>query len=82
VYAPIAGQAGLKLLVPDTLSSYVYGGIVPGTGRNGSIIRNYYSGATPSTIVSGLPSLNAFTVDSSYLYWTESDGRVRRATKS
>ncbi len=47
-----------------------------------SIYRAYYGGGSSTqALVSGLPGVNGVAADASYVYWTQSDGTVRRAPK-
>jgi hypothetical protein len=84
VYVPVPAEAGLKLLAPDSLSSYVIAGVSPlGGGTGGKI---YRTSATTNTgaltpAVTGIPNLTGIAADSSYYYWTQNDGRVYRRFK-
>ncbi len=81
----IPPTANLKLLGIEysSSSSYVWGGVVPADGNNCQILRGFgTSPGTPTTVVQGIKGLQDFTVDSSYIYWTQSDGRVYRRSKT
>jgi len=84
VYNPIPAIANLKLLAVDTSSSTVWGAILPPGGNDGQILRATTTslGTPPTTVVKGIKGLQGFTVDSSYIYWTQTDGRVYRRLKS
>jgi hypothetical protein len=73
----VPASNGVKLVTPDPSSS-TYAYAVVGS----AIQRVYYTGAiAPTTIRTGLTSINGLAVDSSYVYWTQNDGRVYRALK-
>ena len=76
-YASIGPAAGLSFIAPDPSStSYVW------AASTSSIVRGFYTGSPQQTFRSGLVGIGGIAVDSSYVYWTQSDGRVYRALKS
>jgi hypothetical protein len=75
---------GLKLLATDPNSSLSYfAGIVPSTATGVSSIVRLSASSTLSTMVrQGLTNVGGIAADSSYVYWTQSDGRVYRVLRS
>lgn len=59
-------------------SSYWIGVVGTGLGR-GSIVRAFGVSSGTSTLRSGITGLSGLAADASYVYWTQSDGRVFRA---
>jgi hypothetical protein len=79
----IPSTPGLRLVALDqSISSQVWGGVVPAGGQNCQIIRGTTSGTTPTPVVQNITNLGGFAVDSTYVYWTQSDGRVYRRHKN
>lgn len=79
VYTAIPAQNGLSFMTPDpSSSSYAYGAIVPQGGPDARILRGYAFGGSATTIVAGIRTLTGLAADSSYVYWTQNDGRVYR----
>lgn len=80
VYTAIPAQNGLSFMTPDpSSSSYAYGAVVPQPGLGDArIYRGYAFGGTTTTIVGGIRALTGLAADSSYVYWTQNDGRVYR----
>lgn len=75
----ITGTPGLRLLVPDTSTTYIWGG-APSTG---TIIRAFATGSSSTTIVTDIPGLVSFAVDTSYIYWSQTnEGRIFRRPKN
>lgn len=74
-YSSIGPSAGLSFITPDTSSTYVW------AASTSSIVRGYYTGSPQQTFRTGLVGIGGIAVDSSYVYWTQSDGRVYRASK-
>lgn len=77
-YTSIPAQSGLTLLAPDYSSTYVIGGIVPPGGPDARIVRGYAFGSSTTTLVSGIRTITGIAADSTYVYWTQNDGRVYR----
>lgn len=75
VNTAIGPLAGLTFLATDPSSSYVWG------ASSTSIVRGFTSGSTTSTFRTGLFGVGGIAADSSYVYWTQSDGRVYRASR-
>jgi hypothetical protein len=67
-----------KWVVPDSQSSfYVW------IASSSSIYHAYYSGgASTKPFRTGLSGITGMTADSQYVYWNQSDGLVRRASRS
>jgi hypothetical protein len=74
-YAAIGPAAGLQFLALDPSTSYVWG------ASTSSIVRGYYAGSQQATFRTGLVGVGGIAVDSSNVYWTQSDGRVYRASR-
>lgn len=70
----IPATNGLRMLAVDPSSSSTFYGAVPATG-------SIYRSGTTTPIVTGITGLGGIAVDSSYVYWTTSDGRVYREFK-
>lgn len=75
-YTAVGPATGLFALAPDTSSTYVWG------ATSSTITRGYYAGGQQTTFKSGLVGVGGIAVDSSYVYWTQTDGRVYRASRS
>lgn len=76
-------QSGMRFLTPDpSNTSVAYIGVVPvGNANDSKILRVGTSSGSMTVFRSGISSLGGIAVDSSYVYWTASDGRVYRAIK-
>lgn len=75
-YTSVPALAGLKHLAIDTSSLYVW------VATPTAIYRANYTGSQLQTLRTGLSGVGGIAVDSSYVYWTQSDGRVYRAFKN
>ena len=54
----------------------------PSAKSTSSIYRAYYFGGASTTVFrTGLSGLTGLAADSSYVYWSHSDGRIRRASR-
>ncbi len=72
------GASGItsERMAADTSSIYFW------AATSSTIYRSYYGGGTSTTVFkSGLSGIGGIAADSSYVYWTQSDGSVRRAPK-
>jgi hypothetical protein len=69
----------VRYVAADRFSSTYWVGINgPGFG-GGSIVRAFGGSAATSLFRSGITGLGGLAADSSYVYWTQSNGRVYRA---
>lgn len=75
-YAAVGPLAGLVYIAPDVSSSYVW------AATTSAIYRGIYTGSQTQAFRTGLVGVGGIAVDSSYVYWTQSDGRVYRASRS
>jgi hypothetical protein len=76
---------GLRFLALDPSSTQtIWAATVPTTGEAGEILRASATGAfTPEPVVSGVGgSVGGLAVDAAFVYWTQSDGTVRRVPKN
>lgn len=76
VFTSVGPQPGIAFLAPDPSSTYLW------AASTSTIWRGIYSGGTPTTFRSGLTGIGGIAVDSFNAYWTQSDGRVYRASRS
>lgn len=74
-YAAIGPAAGLQFIALDPSATYVWG------ASTSSIVRGYYAGSQQTTFRTDLVGVGGIAVDSSNVYWTQSDGRVYRASR-
>jgi hypothetical protein len=83
-FSSTPATSGLKLLATDPQStSSFFVGIAPSTSPGASsIVRLSAFSTTTTPVRSGLTGLGGIVADSSYVYWTQSDGRVYRAQRS
>ena len=83
IYTPVIAESGLRFLAADSTSSnYIIAGVRPtGGGNGGKIYRSIVTSSALSPSVTGIPNLSGVTADSTYIYWTQDDGRVYRRTK-
>lgn len=79
----VPSSSGLRFLQPDpSFTTRVWAAAVPvGMASNSRIMRGESTGGAPVTVVQGINGLGGFTIDSSFIYWTQGDGRVRRTPK-
>jgi len=64
-------------IAPDTESTYFW------AANTTTIYRAHYlGGASTQTFKTGLSGVTGVAADSTYVYWTQNDGRVRRAPKN
>jgi len=78
----LAAMNGIRDFVIDTTSSYVYFTVVPSAAPGASsIVRVPLTGGATTVVKSGLYAPGGVAVDSSYVYWTNLDGKVFRALK-
>jgi hypothetical protein len=75
---------GLEYLATDPQSSSsFFVGIAPSTlAGASSIVKLSAFSTTPTPVRQSLTGLGGVTADSSYVYWTQSDGRVYRAQRT
>lgn len=84
--SPTTAQQGptnsyLPFVAADPSSSVVYFIGIPSPVNGGSSIMRITSGGSATTFRSKLTGLGGLAVDGTYVYWTQSDGRVYRAPK-
>jgi hypothetical protein len=74
-------QTGLRIVAYDpTFTTTVWLGVV--NGSTGTILKASTSTSTATIFRQNLTGLGGIAVDSSYVYWTQSDGRVYRFLKN
>ena len=66
---------------PSSSGSHFLATEQPGTGT-WSILWAFFGSSSPSVLRSGIRGLGGIAVDTAYVYWTESNGRVYRALKN
>lgn len=71
-----ASGTSAEKIAPDTSSIYFW------AATTTSIYKAYYTGASTQIFRSGLTGVGGVAADSTYVYYTQSDGRVRRAPKN
>lgn len=78
----VADTSGLRFLALDpSSSSTAWFGAVPVDDAVNSVIVKASTSGNGTMFLSGINGLGGVAVDSSYVYWTASDGTVRRMSK-
>ena len=76
---PSASGQAIRFITADRFSARYWVGVAgPGLG-GGSILRAFVLSSATTPFREGITGLGGIAVDSSYVYWTQSDGRVFRA---
>ena len=83
-FSSTPATVGLKSLTIDPSSTFSYFvGISPSTQAGvSSIVKLSTSSTTTTPVRTGLTGIGGIAADSSYVYWTQNDGRVYRALRS
>lgn len=76
--ASVSGS-GVRFLAADRFSSGYWVGITGAGLGGGSIVRAFASTSSTIPFRTGITGMGGIAVDSSFIYWTQSDGRVFRA---
>jgi hypothetical protein len=83
-FSSTPATTGLKFLTIDPSSTFSYFvGISPTTLPGASsIVKLSTSSTTTTPVRTGITAIGGIAADSSYVYWTQNDGRVYRALRS
>jgi hypothetical protein len=76
---PSASGSAIRFIAADRFSSSYWIGVTAQGFGGGSILRSFGLSSSTTPFRTGISGLGGIAVDSSYVYWTQSDGHVFRA---